>query len=67
MFLRNQFESDGTFEMPKIKREEIDLENLELVGYDKLNSSDDNQIVHFSWMITSLKLYGKTLLHELKG
>lgn len=47
MFLRNQFENEGTFEMPKIKREEIDLENLELVGYDKLNSSDDNQIVHF--------------------
>lgn len=47
MFLRNQFESDGTFEMPKIKKDEIDLENIELVGYDKLNSSDDNQIVHF--------------------
>ena len=47
MFLRNQFENEGTFEMPKIKKEEIDLENIELVGYDKLNSSDDNQIVHF--------------------
>ena len=47
MFLRNQFENEGTFEMPKIKKEEINLENIELVGYDKLNSSDDNQIVHF--------------------
>lgn len=47
MFLRNQFENEGTFEMPKIQKEEINLENIELVGYDKLNSSDDNQIVHF--------------------
>ena len=47
MFLRNQFENDGIFEMPKIKKEEIDLENIELVGYDKLNSSHDDQIVHF--------------------
>lgn len=36
MFLRNQFENEGTFEMPKIKKEEINLENIELVGYDKL-------------------------------
>ena len=47
LFLRNQFLSDGTFEMPKIKKEEIDLENVELVGYDKLSSSNSNQIVHF--------------------
>ena len=47
MFLRNQFKNEGTFEMPKIKKEEVDLENIELVGYDKLNSSDDDQIVHF--------------------
>ena len=38
---------EGTFEMPKIKNEEVDLENIELVGYDKLSSSKDNQIVHF--------------------
>lgn len=47
MFLRNHFKGDGTFEMPKIKKEEVDLENIELTGYDKLNSSKDNQIVHF--------------------
>lgn len=47
LFLRNQFLSDGTFEMPKIKKEEIDLENVELVGYDKLSNSNSNQIVHF--------------------
>ena len=47
MFLRNHFKGDGTFEMPKIKKEEVDLENIELTGYDKLSSSKDNQIVHF--------------------
>ena len=47
MFLRNHFNGDGTFEMPKIKKEEVDLENIELTGYDKLSSSKDNQIVHF--------------------
>lgn len=47
MFLRNQFKPDGTFEMPKIKKDKISLENIELVGYDKLNDSNDDQIVHF--------------------
>ena len=47
MFLRNHFIGEGTFEMPKIKKEEVDLENIELVGYDKLSSSKNNQIVHF--------------------
>ena len=47
MFLRNHFKGDGTFEMPKIKKEDIELENVELTGYDKLSSSKDNQIVHF--------------------
>ena len=36
MFLRNHFNSDGTFEMPKIKKEDIDLEKIELIGYDMM-------------------------------
>lgn len=47
MFLRNQFEGIGTFEMPKIKKEKINLENIEFIGYDKINSGTSNQIVHF--------------------
>ena len=39
MFLRNQFETDGVFEMPKIKKDEISLENIALVGYDKLSDN----------------------------
>ena len=47
MFLRNHFNGDGTFEMPKIKKEDIDLEKIELIGYDKLAGSCADQIVHF--------------------
>lgn len=47
MFLRNQFETDGVFEMPKIKKDEISLENIALVGYDKLSDNKTERIVHF--------------------
>lgn len=47
MFLRNQFKGDGVFEIPKIKKEEIELENIELTGYDKLNEKETEKIVHF--------------------
>ena len=46
MFLRNHFNGDGTFEMPK-KKEDIDLEKIELIGYDKIAGSSADQIVHF--------------------
>lgn len=39
MFLRNQFKGDGVFEIPKIEKEELKLENVELIGYDKLSGS----------------------------
>lgn len=47
MFLRNQFKGDGVFEIPKLEKEEIELENIELIGYDKLNEKETNKIVHF--------------------
>lgn len=47
MFLRNQFARDGTFEMPLIKKENLDLDHIELIGYDKLNENQTNKIVHF--------------------
>ena len=46
MFLRNQFKGDGVFEIPKIEREEIELENVELVGYDRLSEKGTDKIVH---------------------
>lgn len=47
MFLRNQFKGDGVFEIPKIEKEEIKLENIELIGYDRLNEKETDKIVHF--------------------
>ena len=47
MFLRNQFARDGTFEMPIIKKTKLDLDNIELIGYDKLSEGQTEKIVHF--------------------
>lgn len=47
LFLRNQFNAQGIFEMPVIKREKIKLEDVELIGYDKLNENETEKIVHF--------------------
>ena len=47
MFLRYQFARDGTFEMPMIKRTKISLDDIELIGYDKLNEGQTDKIVHF--------------------
>lgn len=47
LLLRNQFELSGTFEVPVIRKEEISLENLALIGYDKLSSGNSDQTVHF--------------------
>ena len=48
MFLRNQFKSVGMFKLPLVKRQEISLEDVSLIGYDKVNQSNDyKSIVHF--------------------
>lgn len=47
MFLRNQFKGDGVFEIPKIEKEELKLENVELIGYDKPSENETDKIVHF--------------------
>ena len=47
MFLRNQFARDGTFEMPVIKKTKLDLDDIEFIGYDKLNEGQTDKIVHF--------------------
>ncbi len=47
MLLRNQFDRYGTFEMPKIKKDDVTLENISLIGYDKINSGKPEQVVHF--------------------
>lgn len=50
MFLRNQFFGDGVFELPLIKRQSISLQDLSLIGYDKIKPDDDENresVVHF--------------------
>ncbi len=48
LFLRNQFKSVGMFKLPLVKKQEISLEDVQLIGYDKVNQSDDyGKIVHF--------------------
>lgn len=47
MFLRNQFARDGTFEMPVIQKTKLELDNIEFIGYDKLNEGKKDKIVHF--------------------
>lgn len=48
MILRNQFKSVGMFKLPLVKKQEISLEDVKLIGYDKVNQSDDyDKIVHF--------------------
>ena len=41
LFLRNQFKGVGMFSMPLIKMQDISLEKLSLIGYDKINQSDE--------------------------
>lgn len=48
MFLRNRFKSVGMFKLPLIKKQEIGLEDVSLIGYDKINQSNDyKSTVHF--------------------
>ena len=50
LFLRNQFKSDGVFEMPIIRRQNIDLIDFQLIGYDQIKPGDkanEQSFVHF--------------------
>lgn len=48
MFLRNQFSGVGMFKLPLIKKQDVSLENVSLIGYDKINQSKQTKsIVHF--------------------
>lgn len=48
MFLRNDFKGVGMFNLPLVKKQEVSLEDAELIVYDKINQSNDyNKIVHF--------------------
>lgn len=62
MFLRNQFKGVGMFKLPLVKKQEISLEDVKLIGYDKINQSDDyKSIVHFF-----LDDYSQTIVEQNK-
>lgn len=62
MFLRNQFKGVGMFKLPLVKKQEISLEDVSLIGYDKINQSDDyKSIVHFF-----LDDYSQTIVEQNK-
>lgn len=62
MFLRNQFKGVGMFKLPLVKKQEISLEDVSLIGYDKVNQSDDyGSIVHFF-----LDDYSQTIVEQNK-
>ena len=60
MFLRNQFVRDGTFEMPAIKKTKLDLDNIELIGYDKLSEGQTEKLYISFWMTINLRFFGKS-------
>lgn len=48
MFLRNQFKGVDMFHLPLIKKENIELDSVSFIGYDKINGCEDKKkIVHF--------------------
>lgn len=50
MFMRNQFLGDGLYNMPKIKRDIVDLADVSLIGYDQTKTGDSRDAgcyVHF--------------------
>lgn len=47
MFLRYQFQSDGTFELPMIKKQKPELKELTLIGYDQIKPGDRVNVSSF--------------------
>lgn len=57
IFLRNQFARDGIFEIPIIKKMRIDLNNIALIGYDKLIVGKTDKMYISSSMMISLRSF----------
>jgi hypothetical protein len=60
LFLRNDYKSEGEWNFPIIKRQELDLNNLDLISYSDISSKDNKNLhkgVHFfidDWRFESL-------------
>ena len=50
LFLRNEFEKSGEWGLPLIKKQDLDLNQIELISYSDISRNDDvnlNKGVHF--------------------
>ena len=50
LFLRNEFECEGKWGFPVVKKQEIDLSNIELIACSDISKKDTNNLhkgVHF--------------------
>lgn len=43
LFMRNQFEKSGKFEIPQMKKQKIDLKDLKLISYSDTYSNDNKE------------------------
>lgn len=71
MLVRNEFKGVGKYEMPVIKKQEIDLDKIELMNYTKTKTSDDenrHKTIHFftyDWLFDSVYEKPETTLEKL--
>ncbi|MBO4844727.1 MAG: DUF4417 domain-containing protein [Lachnospiraceae bacterium] len=50
LFLRNEYVSEGRWDFPVVKKQDINLENVELISYSDISSADTKNLykgVHF--------------------
>ena len=71
MFLRNQFYSNNDYGIPSIplcNYSSDELTDLKLLAFNQLNRDNGKhteRIIHFFYMIITLKRFGKTLMNKL--
>ena len=67
LFLRNQFQGEGIFEIPIVKKQHVNVETITLIGYDHVNRKKKNLPTQWYisfWTIISSKCYGIILSPE---
>ncbi len=50
LFLRNQFQGEGIFEIPIVKKQHVNVETITLIGYDHVKPEEKeftHAMVHF--------------------
>lgn len=71
LFLRNEFEKDGRFNFPIIKKQDINIDDLELISYSDTSNHDTKNLhkaVHFfidDWRFESIYSHPEKTLEKL--